>query len=90
MHGARGLALPSMTMGGGPVLSLSHLSEVTNGLMETQLHGWHFALFSRMPGNAALTVGVQQCFLGLPLKPDKLDMAGPTAGVPPAALQPLR
>ena len=90
MQGARGLALPSITMGCDPVLPLPRLSEVTNGLMEMQLHGWHFALFSRMPGNAALTVGVQRCFLGLPLKPDKLDMAGPTAGVPPAALQPLR
>ena len=58
--------------------------------MEMRLHGWHFALFSHMPGNAALTVGIQRRSQGLPLEPDKMDMADPTAGVPPAALPPLR
>ena len=90
MHVARGLALPSITMGCNPVVPLPRLSGVTSVLMEMQLHGWRFAPFSHMPGNATLTEGVQRCFLGLPLKPSKMDMAGPAAGVPPTALLPPR
>ena len=90
LHVAWGLALPSITMGHDPVLPLPHLSEVVGVLMGRQLPWWHFALSFHMPGNAALAVGIQRCSQGLPLEPGMMDMADPTAGVPPAALPPPR
>ena len=87
---AGSFVLPSAMMGHNPILPLPHLSKVASVPMEMRLHGWHFALFSRMPGNATLTVGILRCSQGLLLEPGKMDMADPTAGVSPAAQPPPR